>query len=220
MRKIINNEGNVILGLIVAVVATALVAGGLVYSWQKKQGDTKIQEVQKQIQEKDSKVSDLEKQLAEQQQKVEEQVKQAENAPQEWVSYTSTNYNLSFFYPKGWVVNDSVSTEQNSFMGIGLTPPDIKEDMLWGILVYKSSETTVDKIIDGMGDQFTDRQVQKEKITINGLTATKIIVTTASNPNWYYEQVIVSKSGKIYAVSNGAVKDDKFSTFYNSLIIK
>lgn len=65
MRKFINNEGSVILGLIVAVVATALVAGGLVYSWQKKQGDNKIQEVQKQVQEKESKVSDLEQKINE-----------------------------------------------------------------------------------------------------------------------------------------------------------
>lgn len=222
MKQFTNQAGNVILGLLVAVVATALVAGGLVYSWQKKQGDNKIQEVQKQVQEKDAKVSDLEKQLAEQQQKTEEQNKQNENAPQEWVNYTSTNYNLSFFYPKGWSINDSVydSEQPRGYMGIGLTPPNITEDILWGILVYKNSDTTVDKIIDGMGKQFADRKVQKEKIIINGLTATKATVTTATNPDWYSEIIIFSKDAKIYEVSNGAVKDDKFATFYNSISFK
>jgi hypothetical protein len=61
--KLINRQGSVVLGLIIAVIVTALVAGGLTYSWQKKQGDDKVKEVEKVAQEAQNKASDLEKQV-------------------------------------------------------------------------------------------------------------------------------------------------------------
>ncbi|MFA6253427.1 MAG: hypothetical protein WCV69_04140 [Patescibacteria group bacterium] len=63
MMKLINRQGSVVLGLIIAVIVTALVAGGLTYSWQKKQGDDKVKEVEKVAQEAQNKASDLEKQV-------------------------------------------------------------------------------------------------------------------------------------------------------------
>jgi type II secretory pathway pseudopilin PulG len=220
--KLINRQGSVVLGLIIAVIVTALVAGGLTYSLQKKQGDDKVKEVEKVAQEAQNKASDLEQKLADEQKKLEEVSMPDKNPTQEWVNYTSTNYNLSFFYPKGWSINDSVanSEQPRGYVGIGLTPPTMSGDIQWGIQVYKSSETTIDKLINAMGDQFTDRQVQKEKINIAGVSATKAIVTTATIPEWYYESIIISKDSKIYQISNGAVKDEKFSTFYNSIVIK
>jgi len=215
-----DRPGNVVVGIIVAVVVTALVAGGLTYSWQKKQGDDKVLAVVSQAEEAKNKASELEQKLSAEQQKLEELVKQDENAPQEWVNYTSTNYNLSFFYPKGWLINDSASTEQHAFVGIRLTPPTMSGDFQWGILVHESSATTIDKIIADIGDQFTDRQVQKEKITVNGLSATKVLVTTATIPTWYAETIIITKDKMIYQVNNGAIKDDKFETFYKSIIIQ
>lgn len=220
--KLINRSGNVVLGLIIAVIVTALVVGGLTYSWQKKKQEDKIIGLQSQVQQGMLHIGDLDAQLAEQQKKLEEANMPDKNPTQEWVNYTSANYNLSFFYPKGWSINDSVanSEQPRGYVGIGLTPPTMSGDIQWGIQVYKSSETTIDKLINAMGDQFTDRQVQKEKINIAGVSATKAIVTTATIPDWYYESIIISKDSKIYQISNGAVKDDKFSTFYNSIVIK
>jgi mannitol-specific phosphotransferase system IIBC component len=218
--NLIDRSGNVVLGIIIAVVVTALVVAGLTYSWQKKQGDNKVAEVFKQAEEAKNKASELTQKLSEEQKKLEELVKVDENAPQEWVSYTSANYNLSFFYPKGWSINDSISTEVHTYIGIALTPPTMTGDFQWGIQFYKSSDTTVDKIINNMGKQFTDREVVKEKITINGLPATKVVVTTATIPDWYSEAVVITKDKMIYEIGNGAIKDDKFATFYNSIIIK
>jgi hypothetical protein len=215
-----DRSGHVLLGLIIAVVVTALLAGGLVYSWQKKQGDDKVKEVSKQAEEASTKASELEQKLTEEQRKAEEQAKQDLDAPQEWVNYASVNYNLSFFYPKSWKITDTISDQVGDFSGISLTPPATSGDILWGMQVYKSSDTTIDKIVADMGKQFTDRKVEKEKISVNGLAATKVVVTTATTPDWYYEQIIVSANGKIYTISNGAVKDDKFETFYKSIIIK
>lgn len=215
-----DHSGNVVVGIIVAVVVTALVAGGLTYSWQKKQGDEQVLAVAKQAEEAKNKADELEQKLLAEQNKLAELSKQDENAPQEWVSYTSTNYNLSFFYPKGWKVEDIISEEQAAYSVIGLTPPNMSEDFQWGILVHESSATTIDKIIADIGDQFTDRQVEKEKITVNGLSATKVLVTTATIPTWYAETIIITKDKMIYQVNNGAIKDDKFETFYKSIIIK
>lgn len=218
--NLIDRAGNVLLGIMVAVVVTALVAGGLTYSWQKKQGDNKVTEVFKQAEEAKNKASELEQKLNEEQKKLEELVKVDENAPQEWVNYSSTNYNLSFFHPKGWIINDVVSNELGSFSGIGLTSPAVTNDFQWVILAHQDSATTVDKIIADMGKQFSDREVVKEKITVNGLSATKVLVTTATIPEWYSEAVIIPKDKMIYQVGNGAIKDDKFTTFYQSIIIK
>ncbi len=218
--NLMDRSGNVVVGIMVAVVVTALVAGGLTYSWQKKQGDDKVLEVAKQAEEAKNKASELEQKLNEEQKKLEEQTKQDENAPQEWVNYTSTNYNLSFFYPKGWKIEDTVSDQVGEVSGISLTPPTMGEDALWGILVDKSSDTTVDKLITDIGKQFTDRKVEKAKITVNGLPATKVLVTTATIPEWYSETVMIAKDKTIYQISNGAVKDDKFEIFYQSIIIK
>lgn len=220
--NLIDRAGNVLLGIMVAVVVTALVAGGLTYSWQKKQGDDKVKEVEKVAQEAAAKASELEQKLSEEQKKLEEQNKQDADAPQEWVNYVSTNYNLSFFYPKDWKINDSVanSEQPNGYVGIGLNPPTMTVDIQWGIQSYQSSEITVDKIIADMGKQFSDREVVKEKITVNGLPATKVLVTTATIPDWYSEAVIITKDKTVYKVTNGAIKDDKFETFYKSIIIK
>ncbi len=218
--KFIERSGHVVLGLVLAVVVTALVVGGLVYSWQKKQGDDKVKEVAKQTEEATNKSLELEQKLAEEQKKAEDLAKQDENAPQEWVKYDSVNYNLSFFYPKSWKVEDTISSQVGEVSGISLTPPTMGEDVLWGMQIYKSSYTTVDKLIAEIGKQFTDRQVTKEKITVNGLSATKVLVTTATIPDWYSEVVFISKDKMIYQVGNGAIKDDKFETFYQSIIIK
>lgn len=218
--NLMDRSGNVVVGIMVAVVVTALVAGGLTYSWQKKQGDDKVLEVAKQAEEAKNKASELEQKLNEEQKKLEEQTKQDENAPQEWVNYTSTNYNLSFFYPKNWQVSDTISTEQGAFSGIGLIAPTAMSNFQWVISAHQTSATTVEKLIAEIGQQFTDRQVQKDKITVSGLAATKVLVTTATIPEWHQETVFVTKDKTIYQISNGAVKDDKFETFYQSIIIK
>lgn len=220
--NLIDRAGNVLLGIMVAVVVTALVAGGLTYSWQKKQGDDKVMVVAKQAEEAKNKASELEQKLNEEQKKLEELVKVDENAPQEWVNYTSANYNVSFFYPKGWKISDSVanSEQPDGYVGIGVNPPNITSGIQWSIQLYKSSETTVDKMIDQMDKQFTDRLVAKEKISINGLPATKVLVTTATIPDSYSEVVFITKDKMFYQIGNGAIKDDKFTTFYQSIIIK
>ncbi len=63
--NLIDRSGNVVVGIMVAVVVTALVAGGLTYSWQKKQGDDKVMEVAKQAEEAKTKASELEQKISE-----------------------------------------------------------------------------------------------------------------------------------------------------------
>lgn len=69
-----DRAGNVVVGIIVAVVVTALVAGGLTYSWQKKQGDDKVKEVEKVAQEAAAKASELEQKVSELQAEVKEKM--------------------------------------------------------------------------------------------------------------------------------------------------
>lgn len=68
-----NQKGNSILGIILAVIITALVVGGGVYYWEKQESDNSLGLAQKQIQDNQVKIDDLQKQLDDQK-KVWEQV--------------------------------------------------------------------------------------------------------------------------------------------------
>lgn len=222
--NLIDRAGNVLLGIMVAVVVTALVAGGLTYSWQKKQGDNKVTEVFKQAEEAKNKASELEQKLNEEQKKLEELVKVDENAPQEWVNYSSTNYNLSFFHPKGWVITDNISDNTEDFSGIGLSLSPMAGAHTWLISVYASSETTVDKLTEEIiknANLIEGFKTEKEKINVAGVTGTKVTTTNYTTPDLSTETILFSKNSKIYKIiGSGPVADSNFSTFYQSIIIK
>ncbi len=222
--NLIDRSGNVVLGIVIAVVVTALVVAGLTYSWQKKQGDDKVSEVFKQAEEAKNKASELEQRLNEEQKKLEELVKVDENAPQEWVSYTSLNYNLSFFYPKGWVITDNISDKVGDFSGIGLNPAEMAGVHTWEILVYKSSETNVDKLADEIiksTNLAEGLKAEKEKINVAGMAGSRVITTNYTTPDLRSETILFSKNFKVYKISgHGAVTDTNFATFYKSIVIE
>jgi len=128
-----------------------------------------------------------------------------------WKTYTNTAVGFSVKYPSNWRL---VGTETSTDM-IGFGPSNVGQDIQWGINIY--SGKTADQIIAEMGKQFgTDRKVQQEQITVNGLSATKVTVTTPSIPTWIFQQILITSGDKIIALSNGAIIDANFDNFYNS----
>jgi hypothetical protein len=98
---------------------------------------------------------------------------------------------------------------------IGFGPANVGEDIQWAINVYTGK--TLDEIVADMGKQFgSDRKEQRKQITVNGLSATEAIVTTSSVQGWTYRQIIINTGNKLIVIGNGAVEDNKFSTFYQS----
>lgn len=122
-----------------------------------------------------------------------------------WQIHTDPNLGYSIRYPSTW---RSASLGEN---GIGFGPKEIGEDVLWGIDVFDKATISVNKVIDELGKQFPDRKQTKNNISINGVSASQVITTTVTIPNWYLETIIFETGGNIITISNGAIKDEDLS---------
>lgn len=139
-----------------------------------------------------------------------------------WKSYSDTNNGFSVKYPSTWRIVSMKNT-------VGFGPVDIPEDVIWAVTSYDSKSISVDKIIDELGSQFSDRKQATNKISINGVEAIQVITTTPSYPDWHLETIIAESSTRIITISNGAVDDSNlqklmgvlpgtvFKDFYSTL---
>lgn len=112
--------------------------------------------------------------------------------------------------------------------GEGYGPKEIQEDTLWGINIYDKSTHSVTKIAEEIGSQFADKKQSQSPVSINGITATKIVTTTPSIPDWYSETIVLERGSTYIAISNGAISNQAlqkmrgvpsettFERFYNS----
>ncbi|MBA7493662.1 Foldase protein PrsA [subsurface metagenome] len=129
----------------------------------------------------------------------------------DWQIFTDSKAGYTIKYPSDWRRVDFEN-------GIGVGPQEIREDILWGLWFYDSSQKSKYGIIREIGRQFyeTGRFEERENIRFNNIQALKIIVTPSQYPDWYSESIIIEYGGKIFRIGNGAVKDDKFELFYKS----
>lgn len=128
--------------------------------------------------------------------------------------YTSQQYGFEIAWPSSWdVVSEDADRiafgQLRNFGGDGY-------DGEWFVFVFNTSEMSMDKFALEMGDQFADRNERREQININGLIATKITVTTQSDPSWIYEAVLIEQDAKLFVIGNGAVPNELFDDFYNT----
>lgn len=90
----------------------------------------------------------------------------------------------------------------------------------WMIAITDRSQVDVEKMIAAIGDQFgKSRDEKREYVTINGIPAVKVVVTTTEHPDWHSESVIIVSGDYVYDISNGANKNDLFDDFYESFKI-
>ena len=135
-----------------------------------------------------------------------------QNSPtKDWNTFINTEKSFSIKYPNDWRVRD------DGFGFILLRPPHIKEDYIWAISSFKTNEKSIEELIADIGDQFElNRAEKREAVQIGKLPATKVTVTTSEVPGWQAENIFIETNGMIYQLSNGAVPDEKFETFYKS----
>jgi len=139
----------------------------------------------------------------------------------DWQTHTNQRALYKVDYPNGWrVVSD------NLFEGYG--PVEIREDTLWSINTYSKDTHSISKIAGEIGFQFSDKKQSQEVITVNRLSAIKIVTTTASIPDWYSEVIIFEQGSAYHVLSNGANTNEAlqkmsgvpsgttFERFYNS----
>ena len=136
-----------------------------------------------------------------------------------WNTYSSQLYGFSIKYPKTiskyqgeWEYKEFPL--QDGSVWIGFRPSSIGEDYIWGVNVY--SNKSVEQVIKEQGQQFSDRKESRQYITVNGVSALLVTVTTNQYEEWVSKTVLIENNGKVYAIGNGAVEIPEFEPFYKS----
>ncbi len=140
-----------------------------------------------------------------------------------WQTYRSS-YGFEIQYPPVWKIVSELGSKKVSYpttillsvsFGTGTFGNEGYDGELF-VSAYDKQSISVEQYIKDMGKQFSDRQEKRENLTLNGVPAVKVTVTTPSHPSWIYEAVIVEQQDRFYVMSNGAVKRDSFTDFYKS----
>jgi hypothetical protein len=74
----------------------------------------------------------------------------------------------------------------------------------------------MEDLIKQMGSQFTDRKESRQNITVDGVPAVLVTVTTNQYQDWVLKNVYVKKGTKVYSIGNGAISLSEFDDFYKS----
>lgn len=150
-----------------------------------------------------------------------------DNLTANWKTYTSPKFTFSIKYPSS--INTSKLVGEWTFEeipgsstlggGVGFGPPASKSGgWAWGVYVYGGAEE--EKLIAEMGNQFSDRKEERKEITVNGLPATLVTVTTPQIKDWIYKAVFIQVKtpgqSTIYRIGNGAVDLPEFDSFVES----
>jgi ornithine cyclodeaminase/alanine dehydrogenase-like protein (mu-crystallin family) len=90
---------------------------------------------------------------------------------------------------------------------IGFGPQEIGQDVLWAVNVYDKSQYTKEQIVSDLGKQFPDRVQNNKMVSLGALSATEIITTTPSSPDWYLDVLLVENDSSYITISNGAIND-------------
>lgn len=209
----------------ISIFLAMLISGGVVYWWQSLVIEKNNQKNQTTIDQLQQQINNLQNQLSQTQsvpttgfdssptpspgQKVGKTV--------DWQVHMDYSNAYSIKYPDGW---GKIDFDFNSG-GIGVGPGEVKEgewDTKWSVNIYNSSATTIEEVISDIGDQFEDRNEKRENVVIwaGNIKAIKVTVTTSQYSDWYAETVIFEHYGKIFSISNGAIKDSNFELFYKS----
>lgn len=133
-----------------------------------------------------------------------------------WKTYTSTKIKISFQYPPDWQVsedshgiwfkskkNQNVKVAEDIVADLGIMqydPAEVKRNAKGSL----QSRSALEILIFSYGSQFVDRKETRRKITISGVEATRLTVTSPSIPGWQSDTVLIEYKGKIIEISNGA----------------
>lgn len=110
-----------------------------------------------------------------------------------WKTYRNKNYNFEVKYPPNWIYS-----EGNYLVGFD-THDSVPGGPLFGI--FFENPDNLEKLISGMGNQFSDRKEERKKVELNGIEGLMVTVTT--NELKIGEQYWISKN--IYFVKDGTL---------------
>lgn len=106
---------------------------------------------------------------------------------------------------------------------VTFSPRDFEkgQGFYWTVNVVPNRENTVENMITGMGAQYAkDRNVKRNDIKIDQLSALRVLITTERDADFYYEAVLVETDADVYFISNTQKQDPAFTAFYGSFRLK
>lgn len=130
-----------------------------------------------------------------------------------WKTYTNDVYSIK--YPSDWVAGDEQVNAGGVIRVASFRPETVHEDFIWGIWEYDTTQT-IDALAAQMGKQFSDRSETRTSITVDGVPATQVTVTTQQYPDWVSTNVYIPTAQGLIAISDGAVAHFPFSAFLSS----
>ncbi len=193
-----NQNKGFIVPVLIGIIALLIIGGG-VYVYENKKVETPIS-------------TDVQGQQSNQNQQPTGQntvvTPVTQNKPPQistsnWKTYTDSTSGFSLKYPTGWQVLPSVGTLTRIAFGQAKNIGTAGYDGEWFIFVYSDSETNINNMRKSLGEE-------TESISINGVSALRLVKVN-------YESILIKKNGKNYWINNGNIKNDQFSSFYNSL---
>lgn len=135
----------------------------------------------------------------------------------EWQTYANSQY--SVWTP---VLGDSSRVQSDDGCSSYIQVP---HDVMFPVSCFDGGNSAMEKRIADSGSQFAEDSRRRESrwtFTLNGRTATRVVVTAFGMPDWYSESIYIvdEQSGKGYELSNGAIKDPNFEHFYLSFMLR
>lgn len=158
------------------------------------------------------------------------------------IEWTTPEYATRFSvnYPKGW----GIVNKGNTIFGYYQFDPTVGTDPLtgtgdsehyiWSVHLYEYSEQiknralqsgedlrySVESLTRTIGTHFAERQISKEQILLNGMPATKVVVTSGINPHLQETAIMVDGSVRnrpdLFFVISDHGNSAHFETFYSS----
>ncbi len=134
-----------------------------------------------------------------------------------WDIYENKIIGFRFKYPNGVVIEPDIELRGDEYLNfIVYRNDELLEDMKTNPGRYAGDIAgttfvtiiegkTIDELITASGDQFSDREVEKETILINGLTAIRVTITTARYDDWISVEVYFQKDNLVVRFGNGAI---------------
>jgi hypothetical protein len=136
-----------------------------------------------------------------------------------WKIYTNTKLNFSVKYPTTTSkFNENWYYEEG---GVGQvvrfgTPSSKSGGLIWAINAYDKGYSNLENLISIPGSQFKDRKEARQDITVDGIPAKLVTLTTKEFKDWIHKGIYFEKDGKIYEITNGSVDQPEFELFYKS----
>ena len=135
-----------------------------------------------------------------------------------WKTYSNKTASFSVAYPPKWTVQPSENNTAFTF----LAPSEDTDELFWGISLSKKNDKPLSQYIGDL-NMLENPRITEEKLTINNLSATKMKLTLAEDPNFYEERVFIEKDDTIYQLGYrisgySNQKNPDFEHFYSSFV--